>query len=76
MTNKHGKSNAATSNDDAHSSNKSDKLIEDEAKVLWQILKIAEDHEMGGEAKEVEDTEVRNIGMIDKIVFIIFWQRI
>ena len=24
---------------------------------------------MGGVAKEVEDTEVRNIGMIDKIVF-------
>ena len=68
MTNIHGKSNTATSNDDAHSSNKSDKVIEDEAEIVWQILWIAEDHEMGGEAKEVEDTEVRNIGMIDKIV--------
>ena len=33
MTNKHGKSNAATSNKDAHSSNKSDKVIEDEAAI-------------------------------------------
>jgi hypothetical protein len=34
MTNKHGKSDAATSNDNAQSSNKSDKVIEDEAKIL------------------------------------------
>ena len=34
MTNIHGKSNAATSNDDAHSSNKSDKVIEDEAEIV------------------------------------------
>ena len=33
MTNKHGKSYAATSNDDAHSSNKSDKVIEDKAEI-------------------------------------------
>ena len=33
MTNKHGKSNAATSNDDAHSLNKSDKVIEDKAEI-------------------------------------------
>ena len=33
MTNKHGKSNAATPNDDAHSSNKSDKVIENEAEI-------------------------------------------
>ena len=33
MTNKHGKSNAATSNKDAHSSNKRDKDIEDEAAI-------------------------------------------
>ena len=32
----------------------------------------AEDLEMGGVEKEVEDTEVRNIGMIDKIVFYFF----
>ena len=31
MTNKHDNSNAATSNDFAHSSNKSDKVIENEA---------------------------------------------
>ena len=29
---------AATSNDDAHSSYKSDKVMEDEAEILWQIL--------------------------------------
>ena len=34
MTDRHGKSNAATSNDDAHSSSKSDKVIEDEAKIV------------------------------------------
>ena len=33
MTNKHDNSNAATSNDYAHSSNKSDKVIENEAKI-------------------------------------------
>ena len=33
MTNKHGKSNAATPNNDAHSSNKSDKVIENEAEI-------------------------------------------
>ena len=33
MTKKHGKSNAANSNGDAHSSNKSDKIIEDEAEI-------------------------------------------
>ena len=33
MTNKHGKLNAATSNDNAHSSNKSDKVIENEAEI-------------------------------------------
>ena len=33
MTKKHGKSNAANSNDDGHSSNKSDKIIEDEAEI-------------------------------------------
>ena len=32
-TKKHGKSNAATSNDDAHSSNKSNEIIEDEAEI-------------------------------------------
>ena len=32
MTNKHDNSNAATSNNYAHSSNKSDKVIENEAK--------------------------------------------
>ena len=31
MTKKHGKSNAANSKDDAHFSNKSDEIIEDEA---------------------------------------------
>ena len=31
-------------------------------------LDIAEDHEMGAVAQEVEDTEVRNIAMIDKKV--------
>ena len=33
MTKKHGKSNAASFNDDAHSSNKSDEIIEDEAEI-------------------------------------------
>ena len=33
MTKKHGKSNTANSNDDAHSSNKSDKIIKDEAEI-------------------------------------------
>ena len=42
-------------NDYAHSSNKSDKIIENAAKILWQIVKIAEDLEMGGEAKKVDD---------------------
>ena len=69
MTKKHGKSNAANSKDDAHSSNKSDKIIEDEADIYWQIVEIAEDHEMGGVAQEVEDTEDRNIAMIDKKKF-------
>ena len=31
-------------------------------------LDIAEDHEMGAVAQEFEDTEVRNIAMIDKEV--------
>ena len=56
MTKKHGKSNAANSNDDGHSSNKSEEIIEDEAEIEWQIVKIAEDHEMGGVAQEVKDT--------------------
>ena len=34
MTNNHGKSNAFTSNDNGHSSNKSDKVIENEAKIV------------------------------------------
>jgi hypothetical protein len=45
MTNKHDNSNTANSNDYAPSSNKSDKVIEN-----------AEDLEMGGEEKEVDNT--------------------
>ena len=33
MTNKHDRSNAATTNDNAHSSNKSDKVIEEETEI-------------------------------------------
>ena len=38
MTNKHDRSKAAISNDNAHSLNKSDKVIEDKAEIEWQIL--------------------------------------
>ena len=45
------------------------KVIEDETVIEWQIVSIEEDLEMAGVEKEVEDTEARNIGMIDNIVF-------
>ena len=54
MTNKHDNSNAATSNDYAPSSNKSDKVIKNEA-LSWQIVENAENLEMGGEEKEVDN---------------------
>ena len=61
MTNKHDNSNTANSNNYAPSSNKSDKVIEN-----------AEDLEMGGEEKEVDNTQVKNIGMTDHMVFLFF----
>ena len=67
-TNKHDKGKAANSKNYAHSLNKSDKVIQDEADIYRQIVEIDEDLEMEEFAKEVEDTEVRNMVMINKSV--------
>ena len=46
--------------------NKSEKAIQDEADIYRQVVEIADYLEMEEFVKEVEDTEVRNMVMINK----------
>ena len=62
MNNEHDKAKAAPTNDTSQASNG-----EDEEEIERQITEIAEDLEMEGVAKTVEE-EVRNMVMMDKIV--------
>ena len=63
-TNQHDKEKAATYKDYAHSINKSEKAIQDEADIYRQVVEIADYLEMEEFVKENEDMEVRNMVMI------------